>query len=75
MTCWYTFQVLLKYNDEADKKNEVIKYYRQPRIKWQIIRMLTNSTFVPKQIVRTILLLIDPMVLTKFGDILYGKRR
>ena len=75
MTCWHTFQVLLNYNDEADKKNVVIKYYRQPRIKWQIIRMLINSTYVPKQIVRTILLLIDPMVLTKFGDILYGKRR
>ena len=75
MTCWHTFQVLLKYNDEADKKNVVIKYYRQPRIKWQIIRMLINSTYVPKQIVRTILLLIDPMVLTKFGDILYGKKR
>lgn len=74
MTCWHTFQAILKYKEESDKKY-VYSYYRQPRIKWQIFKMLINSSFIPKQIIRTILLIIDPMVLSKFCDILYGPNR
>ena len=74
MTCWHVFQAMLKYNKEEDFQ-QVIRYYRSWNVKLSLLRMLVNCSFIPKQMIRTMILIVDPMLLHQIGDIMYGKQR
>ena len=74
MTCWHVFQAMLKYNNNEDYQ-QVVSYYRTLGVKWSLFRMIVHSIFVPKQIIRTMLLIIDPYLLQIFRDVMYGKNR
>ena len=73
MTCWHVFQAMLQYNNNKDYQ-QVVSYYRTLGVKWSLFRMIVHSIFVPKQIIRTMLLIIDPYLLQIFRDVMYGKK-
>ena len=72
MTCWHVFQAMLKYNKKEDYQ-QVVRYYRTWGVKWSLLRMIVHCNFVPKQIIRTMLLIFDPYLLQIFRNVMYGK--
>lgn len=57
----HIFQVINKYNDCSEK--EIFSYYRKPRQKFEILRLLINQSLRVKILIKSILLFIDPRLL------------
>lgn len=72
VSCSNVFQVILKYDCREDV-NEVMKHYRQFDVKWTAFKQLFKYPFIPKAIVRHILLLMDPWLLRMFCKLYYKK--
>ena len=64
------FQNILDY-DKKTSADEVFTYYRSLYMKKQLFFQMLNFPFIPKAIIRHILLMIDPMLLKKVVNILY----
>lgn len=66
----YVFQAILNYNDGAERY--VFNYLRNYKIKLHLLRLLLSSRFRCKHFIRHCLLIVDPQLLKKVLDILYG---
>lgn len=64
------FQIIMKYDNPKDQAI-AISYYRGVKEKWTAIKQLFNFPFIPKAILRHILLIIDPKLLLKVINILH----
>lgn len=63
------FQVIIKYDDPKDQAI-AISYFRGVQEKRTAIKQIFNFPFIPKAILRHILLIIDPKLLVKVIDIM-----